>query len=118
MSYEGHEQHFCKNGHLFTEDDWMSRASINVPKCPYCQEESVICNPVDDTNFESYGIIPDFELAKLMISSSYECKCGCPVKHIVPAVYRIPSRDEIEHMRYYQPDDGELIKFIKLKKGK
>lgn len=53
MSYEGHEQLWCSNGH-YSECD----AYDDVPKtCRFCGAEIVFSNSVDDTNCQSYGYI-------------------------------------------------------------
>lgn len=55
MSYEGHEQHICKNGHQF-DTDCHDEDSV----CFVCLAPSAWYNAVDDTNGESAGIILDF----------------------------------------------------------
>lgn len=56
MSYEGYSQYICKKGHYFTRDayddmDYDDHGPyLKYPKCPYCGEDVVWRNGVDQTN--------------------------------------------------------------------
>ena len=62
MSYEGHVQHICANGHRFDTD-----CRDTETKCD-CGAASAFHNDVDDTNCESWGVIPDYEWEKLLLT--------------------------------------------------
>jgi len=60
MSYEGYSQKLCARGHLCEID-----VCDDVGDECFCGEDFVFKNKVDDTNSDSFGIIPDFEWEKL-----------------------------------------------------
>lgn len=87
MSYEGYEQHICKNGHLFHNYDIYQFKGEEV-RC-YCGAESAWCNAVDDTNCYQEGFIPE----DLFRSFSY-------------SVLAIPTEKELKKMQTYNEGDG------------
>lgn len=99
MSYEGYEQHICKNGHLFCNHDIYHFEGEEV-RC-YCGAESVWYNQVDDTNCYQEGYIPK----QLFRSFSY-------------GVLAIPTQNEARAMKTYNEgtglrycETGELVIF-------
>ena len=105
MSYEGYVQILCNNGHRFGID-----AYSDIDNCPYCGESIAFYNAVDVTNCDDYGIIPDVIWEKFLISPEKKEVCNLGHEHIVEqAVYRIPSKEEVESMRYYLADDGNYV---------
>lgn len=108
MSYEGHEQVVCKNGHYYRRAASYNIFSEDGEKCPSCQATDGWHNNVDDTNCDSYGEIP-FELfeARFLVSKAVGKMCDMGHYHeLTPAVYRVPTREETRHMRHYRPDYG------------
>lgn len=105
MSYEGYEQHICKNGHRFdisSQFDYWE--SPSVPSCYHCYKNSVWCNSVDDTNGENTGKILDF--SSFLIDAEIVETCNLGHRHLTrPATYRIPSEEETSALRMYW--DGE-----------
>lgn len=110
MSYEGFEQHFCENGHLYVTDDSFGE---KAPDCTYCGAKSSIVNRVDDTNCDEYGFIPFSLLKSLIIKNEVACRCPCGHSHEIRAIYRIPSQKEIESLRCYR-EDGKYIRICVL----
>jgi len=101
MSYEGHEQHLCKNGHL-----WVEPYSYGDPidPCLVCKEPSVWCNSVSDTNCDSFGEILSW--VTLILTPEVVETCNLGHRHIMqPATYRQPNEAELEALRHYW--DGE-----------
>lgn len=87
MSYEGYEQHICEIGHLFNGDVYQDNTT-----CPVCDCMSVFHNSVDDTNGYSYGIIPDWELQKLILTKQEVQVCNLGHSHITKeATYSVPK---------------------------
>ena len=100
MSYEGYEQHLCKNGHRFFCDCFEE-----VGVCPVCEVESIWSNPVDETNCESYGIIPEWEWKKLLIKDAVVETCNLGHHHITSeAIYKVP--EDSNKIRYYRHVDS------------
>ena len=94
MSYEGYEQHICKNGHRFDNADvWSFDPAI----CPYCKVVSAFCNSVDQTNGEELGFITDESFNTLLVSPKKMETCGCcgHTEIVEQAVYRIPTKAEM-----------------------
>jgi hypothetical protein len=84
MSYEGHQQIWCKNGHYWEVDVYGEAPQ----SCPTCMAKVAFVNDVDDTNGDSYGYIKPIEKAAAQC-----CTCNCGNKHvIVPARYEIPQK--------------------------
>lgn len=101
MSYEGHNQFICKNGHRFNAPESYGNADN---RCDVCGQEPAWCNSVDDTNCESDGIILDF--SSLMIEPAKSEVCNLGHVHVTQhARYRIPSQEEAQALRHYW--DGE-----------
>lgn len=102
MSYEGYEQHICKNGHRFDKN--CDYGNGPKPVCSFCNAESVFCNCVDETNCEAHGLIPDSEWEKMVIQP--EVTQTCPTcshcKTVTPTIYRVPSEEELKMMRHYR----------------
>ena len=100
MSYEGHEQLLCKNGHLWEEPCNYGGASVEDSICPHCQEKAVFCNSVDDTNYYGENSIPAEQWEKLKISEGKTETCNLGHLHILEQPrYRVPSPKELKHIR-------------------
>lgn len=102
MSYEGHVQHWCKNGHYWeTGYDYgaLNEEEIKVDHtCPDCGEMSVFQNDVDDTNCDAWGEIP----AQLLFND----KKGHPV-YVMPKIIEVGHiLDTKEPITYYFTKDG------------
>lgn len=102
MSYEGHTQNICPRGHYFECDAYVD------PVCA-CGDTPVWTNPVDDTNCDSYGVVPPNEIAKLLVKEAVVECCNLGHPHVMEeAVYRSPQEGEVQ--RYYRPwDSSDLI---------
>lgn len=102
MSYEGYEQCICKNGHYYERDCWAEDAV-----CGTCKEESAWYNPVDQTNGPSQGEIPYETLKeKFLVKTAVVQVCNLNHEHqIEPAIFRIPTRREVEPLRVYHKED-------------
>lgn len=112
MSYEGYCQFLCSNGHLWEEGE--NYGSKDYGPCPDCGAGIVFQNSVDQTNCDEVGIIIQKEWNKLEISEEVNKKCDLGHIHrIEPARYRVPSKDELNTIRYYW--DSTCESFIKLK---
>lgn len=102
MSYEGYEQHICKNGHYYVSEP--SGYYSDTPACPYCDAESAFCNSVDQTNGPSQGKLnypEDFMHLLLAPAVADTCEhCG-HTKLISETVYRIPTSEEMKPYRHY-----------------
>ena len=108
MSYEGHEQHICENGHLFTtEPQWQG--SEEVYKC-HCGALSAFSNSVDDTNCESHGIIPDDAWKKLQLLPEIREVCNLGHSHVLrEATYRIPTRAELPELQHRWDSENQTF---------
>jgi hypothetical protein len=110
MGYSGWEQHICENGHQFNSEP--SGYFDDTPVCIICGGKSVFCNPVDNTNGESYGNIHADGWKSLMISPAVKKACNLGFEHIVePAKYRVPTKEEAQALRkfsYYDPETFEV----------
>jgi len=109
MSFEGYFQCFCEDGHYYTvpcsygEEDYT---------CPFCKKPAKLVHTVDDTNCDSYGILPDKEVDKLrIVGAVYECCPTCGhAKIISQPRYRIPDEAELRTMEhYYDQEDGRYM---------
>ena len=98
MSYEGYEQHICKNGHRF--DTGCSFWSETAPKCDICKAESAFSNAVDTTNCDEYGCIVDW--SSLLLTAEVVETCNLEHMHVTKhETYRIPSEEEHTNLRTY-----------------
>jgi hypothetical protein len=102
MSYEGHTQNLCKNGHYWTGGEGYYN---EIGSCPDCDEkEPIWTNAVDDTNCDSYGFI---EMDQFLISKAEHKTCDMGHAHEVkPEVFRIPTAEETKAARCYRPHYG------------
>jgi hypothetical protein len=102
MSYEGHYQALCKNGHPTTfpvlysgfgeqeeQESWRCPAWINGVVCGAKVEW---LNSVDDTNGESYGHHKMIEIAPEEIR-----KCNFDHPHVWTAAIYKPSKNPYRH---------------------
>lgn len=113
MSYEGREEHLCKNGHRWEIPCHYVFAEAPADLCPVCSEPSVWYNAIDDTNCDAVGTIPDEEWAKLLITPERRETCNLGHSHIMEhAQYRQPTQEELEGMRHCW--DGVQLKFVRL----
>jgi hypothetical protein len=100
MSYEGHVQLWCENGHAFTED-----ANTNIPqeRCS-CGAEIVFRNSVDDTNCDSYGHIkPEVKVPAVVCT----CSCCGDTHEKERAIHHIPTKTA---QRYYRESEYVVVK--------
>jgi hypothetical protein len=99
MSYEGYEQHICKNGHYFEVD--ANEALIGEEaRCFTCKETSAWHNPVDETNYEQNGKIPYEVLHEKYLKEPDICKCDkCGDQHLKTAIFNIPPAEETVPLR-------------------
>jgi ribosomal protein S27AE len=110
MSYEGHVQAICANGHYYEYD-----ALDEDRSCSECGAVVSWQNHVDDTNCESCGEIPHEKLEKLLLVSPAEavvCNLGYP--HVTKlAVWRVPTNEETDPLRCWRPGPaygaGDLV---------
>jgi len=100
MGWEGYSQNFCENGHFF-------EMSVDVydcdplPKCS-CSASITFRNVVDDTNCDARGVIPSSVLDTLLISEPKTETCNLGHVHMTePAVYRIPTVEELHTLQHY-----------------
>jgi len=99
MSYEGHEQHLCRRGHL-----WEIPCSFEdaIERCPHCGAESRWRNDVDDTNGDASGTILPEGWASLRLTNEQTEVCNLGHRHLIkPSTYRVPSEDELFVLRHY-----------------
>jgi len=100
MSYEGHHQFLCANGHLWSAPE--NYGTEEYEPCPYCKAEIAFDNPVDDTNGDEYGVIPPEEWEKLLVSKAVYETCNLGHQHCtMEAVYRIPTNEEAQTLRHF-----------------
>ena len=100
MSYEGHYNFLCQNGHLWTEPE--NYGSAGYGPCPECKAEIVWQNAVDETNCDDVGVIPPDEWKKLLVTPEKVEVCNLGHHHnTAPAVYRVPTEEEHKQMRHH-----------------
>jgi hypothetical protein len=90
VSYEGYEQDICINGHFFVKDAYDSSR-----KCPTCDAEVAFSNSVDDTNCDSWGLIPSEKFQELIIKKAVVETCShCGhTKQLENPLYKIPDNE-------------------------
>lgn len=104
MSYEGYLQYVCHNGHRYDADCYDDGV------CPFCKEDFVFSNQVNETNFESFGVIPPEEWEKLQLTPQVKEVCNLGHEHTTKhATYRVPTQKEHEAMRRFLDVDGKLV---------
>lgn len=97
MSYEGHVQYICKNGHRFDTPESYGQTSA---RCDLCNAEPAWGNQVDDTNCEADGIIIDF--SSLVIENKQTETCNLGHEHVIKHTrYRPPTKEEARALRRY-----------------
>ena len=109
MSYEGYEQRLCQNGHLSEHEcDDRTKVCNRLVEGNRCGQNFVMINEVDQTNCDAYGIIPPSEWAKILISDVVFKECEhCKHRAIFSdARYKLPTPEQAQHMRHYQPEYG------------
>lgn len=112
MSYEGEEEHLCKNGHRWAMPCQYSFGEIDT-QCPYCPEVSAWSNSIDHTNGESFGEIPEEEWKKLEISGGCICTCSCGNVHTKEEPrYRIPTEAELKKMRHFWNSETDQYSLV------
>lgn len=93
MSYEGHIQFICSQGHYNEHDCYFEK------KCD-CGSDTIWSNQVDDTNGDAFGIIPNFILDRFIASPVKIETCNLGHVHTVQkAIYNIPT--DTETLRHY-----------------
>lgn len=103
MSYEGHVQALCKEGHLNEYDCRYN--DVNHDLDCFCGAQIIWENNVDDTNCESYGEI-DMGQFKIKDAVIDECPTCHHQKIIADEVYRIPTEEERQKARCHRPGYG------------
>lgn len=94
MSYEGHVQQLCSNGHYLTADAYSDNLACA------CGAGIAWSNSVDDTNGDSFGVIPPEEFEKILVQEAVVETCNLGHNHVTSlAVYRIPQEGELQ--RFY-----------------
>lgn len=108
MSYEGREEHLCKNGHRWMIDCRYAWIDEEPVKCPAvgCTESSVWCHAIDDTNCDAVGFIPEEEWKKMLIEPAKveECDKCHHVKVVAEERYRIPTKAQLWAMETITED--------------
>ena len=103
MSYEGYLQCICENGHYYECD-------VDSDTVCFCNTECAYENMVDQTNGSDQGIILKEEIDKLIIVPAKVETCNLGYKHeITPAIYRIPTREEMDSFRLYFDEETEFF---------
>lgn len=112
MSFEGYCQCICEKGHRFnTPYDYAGDASDCCP----CGAQVALCNVVDDTNCDQYGVVTDDDWTPFLLTPERTQTCNLGHRHVVEAAtYRVPTKDELRAAQSYW--DGE--KFVKLRNDK
>lgn len=115
MSYEGREEHICKNGHRW--EIGCQYGEGPEPKC-FCGAESVWCHNIDDTNCDAVGEIPEKEWEKFLISpvQTEECDKCHHVKVTAAPTYRVPTLKELRAMEHHY--DYKTRELIPLNRGR
>lgn len=105
MSYEGYEQHICAKGHRFDIDAYDDN------KICHCGAPSVFYNCVDETNYESNGIIPPEEWDRFCVKPDEWEQCSqCQHRSLVKeATYQVPTEEQHKTMTYYLRQ-GKLVR--------
>jgi len=114
MSWEGHSQNFCENGHYFGGSAGFDSEPTH---CPFCKAKVAVCHLVDDTNIDAVGTITDEGLATFLLEPEETATCNLGHVHVTKhAVYRIPTREELQKLEHYW--DQEEGKFIPCSKDR
>jgi hypothetical protein len=101
MSYEGHIQNICKNGHLFECDSYIPKTT-----CPVCLASIAWSNEVDDTNGEEYGHV-DLDPFRRKAGSRVTEQTSKGWRTIeYHAEYNIPPKD-VE--KTFRDEDGHVL---------
>jgi hypothetical protein len=100
MSYEGHVQAICTEGHYRVWDTY------DEPDVCSCGAAFGMTNMVDDTNGEAYGEIQMKDLAKFLKKPADLCPC-CKQATSEP-LYNVPDANQQNQMRTFRPDGGEI----------
>lgn len=103
MSYEGYEQHICKNGHYYECDAYYF---VGDEYCK-CGAPSAWSNSVDQTNGQPQGKISLYALhAHFLLTDEVVETCNLGHQHTTSeAVFRIPTREETDPLRQYYDED-------------
>lgn len=97
MSYEGHIQFLCKQGHYW-EEGYMYGEEQGF--CPTCKEVAVWSNSVDDTNCDNSG---EIDMAAFLVKPAEKCVCSCCGHEHKKGqdIYRIPNPYETARARKF-----------------
>lgn len=110
MSYEGHVQTICENGH------YSVFGCYSEPDHCDCGAKIAWRNSVDDTNGYSVGEILDVDLKKALVTPPTFCTCACGHSHMrEQPIYRIPTPEETK--AWQQRWDGDENWYYLAKKG-
>ena len=106
MSWEGHAQVFCINGHL--HGNWDQYGAHDT-LCPSCKAPAALENVVDDTNGECDGTLTAEVLRSLLVSEAVIETCNLGHSHITkPEVYRIPALEELDSLQSFWDYEKEV----------
>lgn len=114
MSFEGHEQCICANGHYFETDIYYSGGTDGGSLCDHCGAKAAVSVTADETNgtlesdSEYYpGQVEYDDLkASFLIKDEVEETCNLGHVHLIsPAVFRIPSQEEIDKLRHWEKEE-------------
>lgn len=105
MSYEGHTQTICLNGHYRIWDCYSE------PDVCSCGAAFGMVNMVDDTNGESAYEIQMADLAKFIKKPADTCHC-CGHQTSEP-LYNIPTELERKAMQTVRYDGGDITYIMK-----
>lgn len=90
MSYEGYYQCVCENRHYTKPPEDYSGQTL---KCSICKAKLAFVNPVDDTNHDEFGCIPEEEFERIL---------GFVHEARYTLVGFVPTPAEAEELRKYR----------------
>ncbi len=97
MSFEGHYEGICKNGHSVVWDAYDDGES-----CSLCGAPMGWTNLVDDTNCEATGEMPDAFWHELQETTATVETCNLGHQHVTPGLFRLPTPDILEKYKEYK----------------
>jgi hypothetical protein len=110
MSFEGHTQSFCLNGHHQfggVDDDTNT-------KCYICGATQALVLLVDDTNCEQTGCIPPEKLKVLLITPEKKETCNLGHIHVIQhPTYKVPSKEDLSDLISYWDPVTKEYKLLK-----
>lgn len=97
MSYEGYNQCICEAGHYFERYEGEECVCDEVG----CGKPPVWSNPVDTTNCDNWGIIPDSLIKKALVEPLKVVEVDGR-KGYLPELYRSPTEEETASWRHFK----------------